>query len=411
MRLRPRALVGSVLAAASAFFGSPRTSTVQIVGDTYLDVIAKIEHLPTWDGDTSIQSPIETVAGGSALNTAAQLSALLRTRRQRGQARPFRRCILHSRVGSDLYGELVTERIRESGITLAGRRAGGQGVCICLSGQRDRAFVSYKGTVASFCEDDLDLHKLLGPGTSHVHFSAFYDCSGLQPAVPRLMQRAKAERGATISIVPQTDSAGQWRGGLLELLPHIDVLICNQREAAAIAGVQLTDRRPTWAETDEAVCRLLSAGAPLVVITLGADGALAAGAEQWWFQPTAPRDVVDTTGAGDAFAAGFLFGWCGSRDVQRGLVYGCACGTAAVGQVGGSTPLDAAAVDATMRRNEGITQCSDLLSYREEGSLEASGAVVDTLDGFLVDKETAGLLKGTGPTRALPIVIKGNQSQ
>ena len=121
--------------------------------------------------------------------------------------------------------------------------------------------------------------------------------------------------------------------------------------------------------------------------------------------------MVDTTGAGDAFAAGFLFGWCGSRDVQRGLVYGCACGTAAVGQVGGSTPLDAAAVDATMRRNEGITQCSDLLSYREEGSLEASGAVVDTLDGFLVDKETAGLLKGTGPTRALPIVIKGNQSQ
>ena len=31
---------------------------------------------------------------------------------------------------------------------------------------------------------------------------------------------------------------------------------------------------------------------------------------------------------------GFLFGWCGARDVQRGLVYGCACGGAAVGQVG-----------------------------------------------------------------------------
>ena len=65
------------------------------------------------------------------------------------------------------------------------------------------------------------------------------------------------------------------------------------------------------------------------------------------------RAVKDTTGCGDAFAAGFLFGWCGSRDVQRGLVYGCACGSAAVGQVGGSTPLDPTEVDLGMRRNSG----------------------------------------------------------
>ena len=93
----------------------PMPSTVQVVGDVYLDVIAKIDALPQWDGDTSIQSPIETVAGGSALNTATQLSALLRTRRQRGQALPFRCCVLHSRVGSDIYGDLVVDRIREGG--------------------------------------------------------------------------------------------------------------------------------------------------------------------------------------------------------------------------------------------------------------------------------------------------------
>lgn len=68
-----------------------------------------------------------------------------------------------------------------------------------------------------------------------------------------------------------------------------------------------------------------------------------------WFQPTKPvANPIDTTGAGDAFAAGFLFGWCGTRNVRRGLMYGCACGSAAVGQLGGSTPLNAAAVDATM---------------------------------------------------------------
>ena len=87
--------------------GPDQASTVQVVGDVYLDVIAKVDDLPTWDGDQDIMQPIETVAGGSALNTAAQLSALLRTRRQRKQSRPFRRCVLHSRVGADLYGDLV----------------------------------------------------------------------------------------------------------------------------------------------------------------------------------------------------------------------------------------------------------------------------------------------------------------
>ena len=130
-------------------------------------------------------------------------------------------------------------------------------------------------------------------------------------------------------------------------------------------------RRPTYDETNEAVRRLLQAGAPLVVVTLGAEGAIAASAQdQWWFQPTTPRDdtkIVDTTGCGDAFAAGFLFGWCGGRNVRRGLTYGCACGTAAVGLVGGSNPLDAHSVNRMMRRNEGIDRSREVWrdTYRD----------------------------------------------
>ena len=130
-------------------------------------------------------------------------------------------------------------------------------------------------------------------------------------------------------------------------------------------------RRPCNEETNEAVRRLLEAGAPLVVVTLGDEGAIAASAKgQWWYQPTTPRDdtkIVDTTGAGDAFAAGFLFGWCGGQNVRRGLTYGCACGTAAVGLVGGSNPLDADLVNRMMRRNDGIEQLPEVWkdSYRD----------------------------------------------
>ena len=100
-------------------------STVQVVGDVYLDVIAKIDALPEWDGDSTIKQPIETVAGGSALNTAVQLSALLRVAQRSCQPVPplrvalARRCrpVRRPRRGEDPRGG---RRCRRSAL---GRRA------------------------------------------------------------------------------------------------------------------------------------------------------------------------------------------------------------------------------------------------------------------------------------------------
>jgi hypothetical protein len=54
--------------------------TIHVIGDVYLDMIAKVSKLPQWDGDTLIEMPIETHPGGSALNTAAQLASLINSR-------------------------------------------------------------------------------------------------------------------------------------------------------------------------------------------------------------------------------------------------------------------------------------------------------------------------------------------
>ena len=111
-----------------------------------------------------------------------------------------------------------------------------------------------------------------------------------------------------------------------------------------------SEQEPTADETWTAMGALLEAGAPLVVTTRGPHGAMAAAATgERWTQETIATTVVDTTGAGDAFAAGFLFGWVGgggqdgaaaaqSDRVCLGLSYGCAAGAAAVGQMGGSSP-------------------------------------------------------------------------
>lgn len=99
---------------------------------------------------------------------------------------------------------------------------------------------------------------------------------------------------------------------------------------------------------DSAIHILLEKGCKLIVVTRGKEGAIAVSREERWEQPSLSRQVVDTTGAGDAFAAGFLYGWCQAEDVRLGLIFGCACGAAAVGQMGGSHPLPADEINRCM---------------------------------------------------------------
>jgi hypothetical protein len=179
------------------FKRAPRVElkTIHVIGDVYLDMIAKVSKLPQWDGDTLIEMPIEMHPGGSALNTAAQMASLINSRWREAAlhtALKFDRCVLHSLVGDDVYGQLVTERINQTGVELSAPAVGGQGVCICLSGPTDRAFVSYRGTVERLCERDIDRSVLLSSRTGHVHFAAYYDCTGLQRAMPQLMREARA---------------------------------------------------------------------------------------------------------------------------------------------------------------------------------------------------------------------------
>ena len=94
-------------------------------------------------------------------------------------------------------------------------------MCFCLSGQTDRAFVSYKGTVERLSVLDLDAAEIVSPKTAHVHIGSFYDCSGLRPGLRALLERVKADTAATVSLVPQSDSTadGEALEQLLALLP------------------------------------------------------------------------------------------------------------------------------------------------------------------------------------------------
>lgn len=166
-------------------------------------------------------------------------------------------------------------------------------------------------------------------------------------------------RVTTVSLVPQHDATEQWDGGLVDLLPLVDYLICSEVEAACIAnaggegvGNDLHQLASFYHRASPNTC---------VVVTLGAKGAVALRDGKILRQgAVALADPVDPTGAGDAFAAGFLHGIYSSSGsstgsevagslLRSGLFYGCTIGTSCVMKEGASTPASSEEIDALIK--------------------------------------------------------------
>jgi sugar/nucleoside kinase (ribokinase family) len=106
----------------------------------------------------------------------------------------------------------------------------------------------------------------------------------------------------------------------------VSVLFCNRAEALALSGSDELDTQ----------MRMLGRTAERAVIKLGPDGAALGGAGGITCRLPAPQvEVVDTTGAGDAFAAAFITAELGGAGEEVALAAGIAAGSAAVGKIGG----------------------------------------------------------------------------
>ncbi len=149
--------------------------------------------------------------------------------------------------------------------------------------------------------------------------------------------------GAGTSLDPNWDPAERWDDGLLEVLEHVDVFLPNEAEATSIA-------RTGDVET---AARRLAERAGLVVVKLGRAGALAAHGDGAIVRAGAVGDVeiVDTTGAGDAFDAGFILAILRGWALERALAFANACGALSCRGTGG--------VDAQATLEEGLALLGD----------------------------------------------------
>ena len=228
-------------------------------------------------------------------------------------------------VGDDTFGRFMREELERRGVDPGGVVVDPDrptGVTVVLARPNDRAILTHTGTIADLRTELIDAALL--DRAPHVHMSSFYLQPAMAPGLPALFERVRA-RGATTSLDPNWDPSEQWDGRLRELLAHTDVFLPNATEATRIAGL---------AELDAAVVALAER-AGLVVAKAGAAGAVAAEDGRLLRAPAPAIDALDTTGAGDAFDAGFLASRLAGDPLERSLEVANACGALSTRAHGG----------------------------------------------------------------------------
>jgi sugar/nucleoside kinase (ribokinase family) len=267
---------------------------IATLGDLMLDVIVRLEE-PLARGD-DVRARTRTGAGGQAANVAAWAASL-------GAAA---RCI--AKRGDDAAGELVARELEGHGVELVGPvAAGATGVVVSVVGaDGDRSMASDRGVAPSLEPEELDADWL---ECDVLHLSGYALLrEPISHAALRAVRLAR-ERDARVSVdvAAWTEIRAFGPVRFRELLDSIapDVLFATEAEWEMLGGAYLT--------------------APTGVIKRGPRGAIVVTEDARLDLAPVAAEVVDTTGAGDALAAGFLLGGSLEEAARRGLEAAARC--------------------------------------------------------------------------------------
>ena len=271
-----------------------------VVGDLMLDVVLAPRR--SLQAGTDVPGSVELRQGGSAANTARWLARL---------GTPT---TLIAAVGRDPAGRALVEAIRSDGVAariarVAGARTGRIGVVVVPGGER--SFVADRGAADRLRPGDIDPASFADAAALHL---PAYSLIGepLASAGRRAVELAR-DAGAAVSLdlasVGPLLAAGRRAAATLVHDARPDLLFATEAEAYALVG-----RRDV-----EALLEL----APVAVVKRGSQGATVMavdGAERLRFEVATQHVATrDTTGAGDAFDAGFLVAWLADQAAGRSV--------------------------------------------------------------------------------------------
>lgn len=230
-----------------------------------------------------------------------------------------------SAIGSDALGEIALQFLRDSGTDVSGvRKFDGKltGLTTILPAGSQRYILTYPGTMFEMAFEHLDLDTILD--ARHLHLSSYYLHRALRPQIPELFRAAKAA-GLTTSLDTNDDPEDVWADDLRNVLPFVDVLLPNEREACKIAHTEDAER----------AMEILAEQVPLLVVKRGRAGAVARRGNERFQVGAFAVESVDSVGAGDSFDAGFLHQFIRGKGVEECLKFGSLTGALSTTRAGG----------------------------------------------------------------------------
>ncbi|MDA1175402.1 MAG: adenosine kinase, partial [Chloroflexi bacterium] len=211
------------------------------------------------------------------------------------------------KIGDDMSGALYRESMAEVGVDFDVEPANGAptGTCLVLvTPDGERTMQTSLGAAAEIDVPDVDADRIAASRFVYVEGYLFGSPTGAKAAVAA-MEAAK-QAGVTVSLTLSDPGMAEhfiepFRNATRE---YVDLLFCNQFEAMIYAGVQ--DR--------EEALKMLGQDSPRVFMTCSGDGSLVYDNGEITRVPGYSVPVVDTTGAGDIYAAGVLYGLANGMD-------------------------------------------------------------------------------------------------
>jgi sugar/nucleoside kinase (ribokinase family) len=231
------------------------------------------------------------------------------------------------KVGNDYWGRFIRDDLEQRGVdtrsVLVSETAQTSQTMILLCRGEDRRFVHTFGANGEFRASDIRREELEGARVFYV--GGYLVIPDLLPRdLAELFQycRSKGIRTVLDVVIP---TGFTYNGELEPVLPHTDVFLPNNDEAEMLTG-EIDPQRQVRA--------LRERGAETVVVTMGGDGLLYSQGDEIWRARHFPSKVIDQTGAGDAFCAGFIAGMVRGRDLHGCIHYGSALGASCVRSIG-----------------------------------------------------------------------------
>jgi sugar/nucleoside kinase (ribokinase family) len=229
-------------------------------------------------------------------------------------------------VGDDFFGHFVEQRLRWAGVdtrTLDRRPKVKTGLTIWCQRGSKRAGITYAGSMALLRARDVPDATLRS--ARHLHVGAYFLLENLHPGAAGLFRKAR-KLGLTTSLDCNYDPSEKWDSGIRGVLKFTDIFFPNETEA-----LRLTNCRDI-----ERAARELSKLVRIAAVKLGASGAIVYAEGKRFRIPAIKTRVVDTTGAGDSFDAGFLACFLKGGSIEGSAHAGVAAGARAVSAVGGT---------------------------------------------------------------------------